>query len=93
MNILSNIFNKKPKKSDDLLLSEFLRRKKEILEKEMDAVMFKYLLDFRKFAIKLEKKKRSPIKSWISRDLEIDQERRMKEEVEENALPHPIEKK
>ena len=55
---LKNIFHKKNKNNSDELLINFLRKKWDILEKEMDKSMLKYVEEFYRFAVNQEKKKR-----------------------------------
>ena len=85
----------KKKKTEAELFFEFLRTAKEKMTNEIDKAMFRYLEEIYKMAVSSQKKienKKPELKTWISRDLEIDQEALRKKEEEENKLPHPIEK-
>lgn len=89
------LFGKKKKKTEYELFLEFMRVAKEKMTGEMEKAMFRYLEEIYKKAVssqeKIEKKK-PEIKTWISQDWAIDQERIRGREAEENKLPHPIEK-
>lgn len=92
LNLLRNIFKRNNKnKSSDELLVEFLREKREILEKEMDRSMLKYVQEFYEFAQKQQKKKKVPVSTFVSQDYEVDRQKKLEEERRLNKLPHPIE--
>ena len=40
---------------------------------------------------KKEEEKKPKISAWVSKDLEIDQQKKREEEAEERELPHPVE--
>jgi hypothetical protein len=93
LNFFKTLFKKKKKKTEHELFLEFLRTAKDKMVSEQEKAMFRYLEEIYNFAVKSQEekieKKKTKVSTWVSQDLEIDQELRRKKEEEENKLPHP----
>ena len=89
------LFGNKNKKTEHELFLDFLRSAKDKMVSEQEKAMFRYLEEIYQFAVKSQKKienKKTKVATWVSQDLQIDQEHRRLEEAEKTKLPHPVEK-